>query len=281
VKNIPTRIYRLSRRPAWLVFLALLLTAVPHTALAQTGGNYDLTWWTVDSGGSGGGVDNDKQLTGGTYELLSTVGQAEATTSGIAGGSYTLQSGFWPGYIPITNVYLPVLLKRHPPNPDLVGSFTLTPSGPNFSAGNPVTINVVVTNQGPVAAGAFWVDFYINPSRTPTVNSRWNDLCSMNPCYGLAWYVPSLAAGQSVNLSSNNPAGAYTNWPGYFAGGTSSLQLYVDSWNPGVSWGGVGEWDETNNRYVYPGGVTVTGLAVAGEETAAPDLPPRPARLAQ
>ncbi|RME98819.1 MAG: hypothetical protein D6768_16430 [Chloroflexi bacterium] len=278
MKSKPPVNIQLTHPAVWLLALILLLVAGTGGAFAQTGGNYDLTWWTVDSGGSGGGIGSSKQVSGGSYELLSTAGQPEGPSS-ISGGAYTLKSGFWPGSVPNFNTYLPVVMKTilHPP--DLVGSFTLSPAGPNFNAGSPVTINVVVTNQGDFPVGGFWVDFYINPSGTPTVNVRWNDLCSLNPCYGLAWYVSSLGARQSINLSSNNPAHNYSIWPGYFAGGSTTLQLYVDSWNPGVSSGSISEGDEGNNLYTYPGGIVVTGVTSSGGSAATVDLPPRPARL--
>lgn len=279
MKNIPPSIFRLTRTLVWLLAPVLLLLVGTGGVLAQTGGDYDLTWWTVDSGGSGGG-DSSKQVAGGNYELLSTAGQPEGDTI-LSGGQYSLKSGFWPGYIQQFATYLPVVLKYYPPAPDLIGSFTLNPAGPTFNAGASVAINVVVTNQGDVSADGFWVDFYINPAATPSVNRRWNDLCTLDPCYGLAWYVSGLAPGQSINLSSTNPAAAYSRWPGYFTGGTSNLQLYVDTWNPGTTFGSVGEKIEENNRFVYPGGVTVTGLALQTEESTTPELPIRPARLEQ
>jgi hypothetical protein len=68
--------------------LAMLLSvaaAVP--ALAQTGGGFDLTWWTIDGGG---GVS-----TGGTLTLSMTIGQPDA--GDCAGGAFTLAGGFWSG----------------------------------------------------------------------------------------------------------------------------------------------------------------------------------------
>lgn len=277
MKNLPILNHRLTQRVVWLTAVIALLLIGGGGVYAQTGGSYNLTWWTVDSGGSGGG-DGGKQVSGGSYELLSTAGQPEGASS-VGGGAYTLQSGFWPGYASDFDVYMPLVLKLYPPAPDLVGSFTLNPPGPDFNTGSPVTIEVVVTNQGIDPADGFWVDFYINPSHTPTVNTRWNDLCSMNPCYGLAWYVAGLEPGQSIGLSSNHPAADYSLWPGHFAGGTTNLQLYVDSWNPGTGSGSVIEMNEANNLYTYPGGVSVTGQIAASEVITAPNLPDRPARL--
>jgi len=52
---------------------------------AQSGGNFDLTWSTIDGGG---GVS-----TGGVYSVTGTIGQPDAGTS--SGGSFTLVGGFW------------------------------------------------------------------------------------------------------------------------------------------------------------------------------------------
>jgi hypothetical protein len=55
-------------------------------AIAQTGGPYDLSWHNIGPGGS---------ASGGSYDLLSTIGQPDAAT--MSGGSYTLIGGFLPG----------------------------------------------------------------------------------------------------------------------------------------------------------------------------------------
>lgn len=238
---------------------------------AQIGGGYDLTWWTIDGGGA-------TPITGGPYTLLSSSGQPYAS-SNMSSGPYTLQSGFWPNANTTFNVYLPMVTRL---GNDLTGSFTLSPAGSTFSAGQPVTINVTVTNHGNEAVDGFWVDFYINPASTPVVNKSWYNLCAMSPCYGLAWYVTGLGPGQSVNLSSN--PGSYksdhSSWPGHFAAGTTTLHLLVDSWNPGMANGAVTEWNEQNNLYTLPTGVVVSGLEASSQE-APPPLPDRPARPAE
>jgi hypothetical protein len=167
------------------------------------------------------------------------------------------------------------------PLPDLVGNFSLSPDKSNYSAGEAVLITAVVTNQGNTAAGGFWVDFYINPSSAPGVNMPWNSVCGLSPCYGLAWYVSGLGAGDSVTLTSTPDSyeADYTRWPGYFAGGTTDLYLYVDSWNPTVSTGGVLESNESNNQ-AERHGLSVTGLSGTEEESMPPaEIPPRPVRL--
>ena len=67
-----------------LVAVWLLTTS---SAFAMSGGDYILTWSTID--GSGG------QSSGGPYILTGTIGQPDAAYS--AGGSYELLGGFWPG----------------------------------------------------------------------------------------------------------------------------------------------------------------------------------------
>jgi len=249
----------------WLLGLVTLLVGGGLVAYAQTGGGYDLTWWTVDSGG-------ETVAIGGEYTLLTTAGQPDADPVASGGGEYTLLSGFWPSAKPAYNLlYLPLVLKG--PLPDLVGSFSLTPNNPD--AAEPVLITAVITNVGTAAADAFWVDFYINPSQVPSVNLAWYDVCGMTPCYGLAWYVSGgLAPGQSVTLTSTPDSYAvdYSIWPGSFASGTSDLYLYADSWNPTVSSGAVLESDETNNLAERQ--IRVTGPG--GEVTAPVDLPSTP-----
>jgi hypothetical protein len=89
------------RRPiAWALVVFVLLTGVTQ---AQTGGGYDLTWNTVNSG--------YMFSTGGGYSLGGTTGQAGAGT--LTGGVYTLSGGFWnnpPEYGHKT--YLPLIVKH-------------------------------------------------------------------------------------------------------------------------------------------------------------------------
>jgi hypothetical protein len=265
------------------LLVGLLLLAGASLTYAQTGAIYELVAWTVDNGG-------DTPITGGDYELLSTVGQPDAAPN-VTGGAYVVQSGFWPGRPQGVFVFLPIIMRV--PAPDLVGSFSLTPDQASYTSGTSVLVTAVVTNIGTAAASAFWVDFYINPSRTPTVNDPWNSVCGLSPCYGLAWYVPGgLAPGASVTLRSDCSDSAtyphapcygsqYSIWPGHFASGTTDLYLYVDSWNRTVSSGGVEESNELNNLSERHG-LTVSSLD-AGEAghlsdlPAAADLPPRPA----
>lgn len=88
-----------------VTMLALLLSA--GYALAQTGGGYDLTWWTVDAGGG--------TSSGGGYTLSGAIGQPDAAPA-LSGGGYALVGGFWAGEGGATpagppTIYLPAILK--------------------------------------------------------------------------------------------------------------------------------------------------------------------------
>lgn len=64
----------------------LLALAAASAVRAQSGGTFDLSWFTTDSGGS-------TVLSGGAFELGGTAGQADAAE--LTGGSFALQGGFW------------------------------------------------------------------------------------------------------------------------------------------------------------------------------------------
>lgn len=66
---------------------ALTLLVLLSSAIAQTGGQYELSWSTIDGGGG--------RSIGGPYSLTGTIGQPDAAYS--VGGQYELLGGFWPG----------------------------------------------------------------------------------------------------------------------------------------------------------------------------------------
>lgn len=75
------------KRVSLLLVLAALVS-FGGVALAQTGGGYDLSWWTIDGGG--------QAVSGGGYTLIGTVGQPEPGAA-LTGGGLALTGGFWPG----------------------------------------------------------------------------------------------------------------------------------------------------------------------------------------
>jgi hypothetical protein len=89
------------------IYLALAIACtllLSGLARAQTGGGYDLTWSTIDSGGG--------NATGGNYTLDGTIGQADAGS--LSGGRYILNGGFWTATVSVVLdqfVYLPLILK--------------------------------------------------------------------------------------------------------------------------------------------------------------------------
>jgi len=98
-------------RVFWPLAMAVLLLLVGRVVLAQTGGGFDLSWWTVDNGGG--------SLSGDGYTLLNTMGQPDAAT--LSGGGYTLYGGFWgpgpattppPTPTPAAHLYLPVITRN-------------------------------------------------------------------------------------------------------------------------------------------------------------------------
>ena len=82
---------------------AALLAGPLGVALAQTGSGYDLTWHTIDGGGT-------TTATGGAYSLSGSIGQPDAGSQ--TGGGYVLRGGFWTAPDHLRQVYLP-LVKRN------------------------------------------------------------------------------------------------------------------------------------------------------------------------
>ncbi len=72
------------------ILVGLVLLGLAGVALAQ--GNYDLSWWTVDSGGGTSGA--------GGYVLSGVVGQPEAGT--LEAGGYRLVGGFAGGLVDVS-----------------------------------------------------------------------------------------------------------------------------------------------------------------------------------
>jgi hypothetical protein len=85
------------------VVACLLLLA--SGVLAQSGGPYDLSWNTQDSGGYTFSV-------GGPYSLGGTIGQADAGL--MLGGGYSLAGGFWGRGMEPSKFYLPIVFRNGP-----------------------------------------------------------------------------------------------------------------------------------------------------------------------
>lgn len=89
---------------AQLLFAILLAFILALPVQAQSGGPYDLTWFTIDGGGG--------TSEGGTFTLAGTIGQPDANL--LSGGNYTLGGGFWGGGQVATEnyIYLPLVLRN-------------------------------------------------------------------------------------------------------------------------------------------------------------------------
>jgi hypothetical protein len=81
------------------ILLLLVQGTSKSTVTAQSGGVYDLTWNTFDSGGV--------IRSGGSFMLNGTIGQHDASNM-LRGGVFMLQGGFWPGIQPYYDVLLPI-----------------------------------------------------------------------------------------------------------------------------------------------------------------------------
>lgn len=167
--------------------------------------------------------------------------------------------------------YAPLAIE--PPHPDLIGSFVLSKAHP--SAFEPVLITATITNTGEAPSTEFWVDFYINPQNPPTdTNQPWDKRCSSRCRYGIAWFIAQpLAPGQSITLTSTRASfyAKNTDWPGSFNTSRLNLYMYVDSWNPTISYGAVYESHESNNRSE----MHLDGASGAPDTTPLRALPPR------
>ena len=123
----------------------------------------------------------------------------------------------------------------------------------------PILISVMVSNRGDMPAKDFWVELYADPSRTPRVNDRWDQLCQTpwpaSTCYGGSWFVAqALAPGQSVTLTSADllTDTEYSHWTGRLSmSADTRLVVYVDSFGANGAYGAVRERDEQNNLFVW------------------------------
>ncbi len=90
--------------PLTLIALLLLASTAPADANSdapESIQSYEISWWTVDGGGS-------TSSNGGNYALSGTVGQSD---TGIAsGGDYALSGGFWTWWREYA-IFLPLALR--------------------------------------------------------------------------------------------------------------------------------------------------------------------------
>ena len=197
--------------------------------------------------------------------------------TGPASGSDPVYNGLNPDDVVVINddndggfIFLPLIFKDSVPAPDLV----VDSLGANSSG-----VTLVIRNQGSVpVVDAFWVDVYFNPSVTPSLNQRWQDIAS----HGQVWGVTG------SGLSQLGPGGTLTLTTGdsfYFAQFSSTPPLpaganvfaLADSVDFSTSYGAVQESDEGNNLFGPVVSAATGGSSAAGQtESPSPEgLPPR------
>jgi hypothetical protein len=95
-----------------LAGLLLLMSVVqaqtgnqPEPPASNTAAGYDLSWWTVDSGG------HVEAGSPGFYSLSGSMGQPDAGLA-LTGRGYTLVGGFWSGAVAQYRIYLPLVLRN-------------------------------------------------------------------------------------------------------------------------------------------------------------------------
>jgi hypothetical protein len=248
-------------QPATLVSVTPATTGTPRTA----------TYQISAPGGAWDNADN------GIYTVALQANQVGDTAGNpVAAGTL----GTFSVDVSVTRrtIYLPLILRSAAQAPDLViSSVTLSPSKTSFTSSEPVQISVVIKNQGTAPTTPFWVDLYLNPSRTPVLNLIWSQVCSLRPCYGIAWQVTQpLAPGAELTLTSTvgSFAPGYTNWRDRLAAGTTDLYVQADSWNPGKIVGASGDTNLANNLFHISGlGVTGQNVTGAGVDAAIPTRP--------
>ena len=81
---------RFNRNASQLAAALVGLLACSLPALAQSGGNFDLTWNTIDGGGGASAT--------GVFSVSGTIGQLDAGQ--MSGGAFSLAGGFWAGMVP-------------------------------------------------------------------------------------------------------------------------------------------------------------------------------------
>jgi hypothetical protein len=245
----------------WISLILILFLILASTAYAQ--GGFVLSRSTVDNGGG--------TLNSGGFILTGAIGQPDASVPRSSGG-FSLTGGIFAGVAAITSqptsLYLPVIFKDFAPAPDLVVTNLVATS-------SAVIVTVQNIGNGPVG-DAFWLDVYFNPSVTPSLNKRWQDIAPAGAVWGVTGAgLNPLTPGGSLTLTSG---GAYyfpnfSSAPPWPVGANVFAQ--VDSINLSTSYGAVQESNESNNVF----GPVVSTTADSGPQTAGTGLAPAAAGL--
>src|SRR5262249_19815367 len=126
-----TRFMKKQFLPLALLSLALGILG----AAAQNGGNFDLSWSTVDGGGGAS--------SGGNFSVSGTMGQPDAGT--LAGGQFKLEGGFWSGVSVVPMPDAPTLKIKLLANGQAIISWPLGATG-------------FTLEEAPAVSGGPWSD---------------------------------------------------------------------------------------------------------------------------
>ena len=110
--------------------VAALFTA---TSRAQSGGQFDLSWSTIDGGGG--------TSSGGRFALSGTIGQPDA--GALTGGNFKLEGGFWSGITVLQTPGAPILKIK-----------LITPGQAVISW--PVTVTGFTLEESPAVGSGVW-----------------------------------------------------------------------------------------------------------------------------
>ncbi len=126
--------------------------------------------------------------------------------------------------------------------PDLVVDTILVPRA-IISDSSPVTVAVVIKNDTHVdVENGFWVELFVDPPIVPSINS-----IAAQDGRGAFWYVPGLAAHETLSLDLEDADSRYSDFTGRLSAGRHEIYAYVDAYNSEGQIGLVSELDETNN----------------------------------
>ena len=92
-----------SKRILWILCMIVLLSMISvGVAIASSGGDYTLDWYTIDGGGG--------TSTGGDYSISGTIGQPDAGE--MSGGDYAVSGGFWGRFTDwLYELFLPLIMR--------------------------------------------------------------------------------------------------------------------------------------------------------------------------
>ena len=80
----------MKRSTLFAYFGSIVLCAGVAALAPLGGGDFDLSWHTIDGGGGG-------SSTGGGFELAATISQHDASPGSMTGGKFSLIGGYWAG----------------------------------------------------------------------------------------------------------------------------------------------------------------------------------------